>query len=305
MAERSMPAVLHRPAGFLRTLALAGLIVIPLSSGDLSAQGGKAKKGQEVEKFAGKVTEIEKKGKAVRLVIEKEAGGNLDLLVTPKLKVVVTGKGDQSLFQTRTWVSSESLVLANNELFGRQFTVHYGNAPPPQCRPDPKASDVYLMSGQIVAVSEEALTLHCGRERENVKVAFEKGAAVEIAVSSNNPEFFTEGAAVGVEGTTHNGKFLPSQLTMVLEKPLTADDLLTLAGDKKATKAKPAANPRGNKKGPKTTIEPVEGEPIGSASDPFGVLGDKGDKKDAKGGDAKAGGKTAPEKKGSEKPPEK
>jgi hypothetical protein len=276
------------------------LAILPTA---LLAQGGKSRKGGETETFPGKVTEVEKKGKAYKLVIEKDAGETLDLLVTPKVKVAVTGKGEQGLLQSRVWVSSESLVLSNNELFGHQFTVHYGDAPAAQCRPDPKAGDVYLMAGQILTVSEEALTVNCGQGREHVKVAFEKGAAVEIAVSSNNAAFIKVGTALELEGATHNSRFVPTQITVPLEKPLTADDVQTILGEKKPAKAKPSANGRGSKRLPRknTTIDPVDGEPIGTASDPFGVLGGKGDKKDPKANGSNAGDKAAPEKKDAEK----
>jgi hypothetical protein len=309
MTERRMFANGLRPSAQariqgIRAAALVGLTLLAIPPMELLAQGGKSRKGGEIESFAAKVTEIEKKGKAQRLVVEKEAGGSLDLLVTPKVKVAVTGKGDQSLFQSRAWVSSESLVLVNNELFGHQFTVHYGDAPPAQCRPDPKASDVYLMAGQILTASEEALTVNCGQGREHVKVAFEKGAAVEIAVSSNKPEFIKVGMALELEGATYNTRFIPSSLTIALEKPLTADEVQTILGEKKPARSKPSANGRGAKRLPRknTTIEPVDGDPIGTASDPFGVLGDKGDKKDSKANGDKAGDKAAPEKKDAGKP---
>jgi hypothetical protein len=286
----------------MRRTAIAGLALLLLLPMSVLAQGGKSRKGGELEKFPGKVTEIEKKGKAHKFVIEKESGDPLELLVTPKVKVAITGKGDQSLFQPRAWVSSDSLVLSNEELFGHQFTVHYGDAHASQCRPDPKARDVYLMCGQVITATDEGLTVNCGPGRENVKVSFEKGVPVEIAVSSDNAAFIKVGTEVEVEGTTHSSRFVPSQLMVALEKPLTNDEVQALLGEKKPAKAKPSANGRGNKKFPKkgTSIDPVDGEPIGTASDPFGVLDGKGDKKDAKSGGSKGGGKPAPEKKDSE-----
>ena len=136
-----------RGAGYLTALVALSCLMGPAP---VAAQGTRAKKGPEAEKIGGKVTEIEKKGKAVTLTIEKEDGNQMEVLVTPKLKLEITGKGDASFFQPKTWVSSESVFKSNNELFGRQFTVHLGAAPQPHVKPDSTAPDVYHVAGQVM-----------------------------------------------------------------------------------------------------------------------------------------------------------
>lgn len=253
-------------------LALVGGLLQPAP---LAAQGARGKKGPETEKITGKVAEIEKKGKAVTLTIEKESGDKLEVLVTPKLKLEITGKGDTSFFQPKTWVSSESIIKTNNELFGRQFTVHLGAAPPPHVKPDTTANEVFHVAGQVMAATENSLTMNFGAAGTK-KVTFEEGASVEVMINSNDPDLIVEGSEVEVEGVTRGAKFLPSKVTVTLENPVTAEDVQAAADkDKKGAKGKTAA--KGGKKPAKGKTEDSDEE---GAADPFGVLG----KKDGKGG---------------------
>ncbi|MFN0054294.1 MAG: hypothetical protein ACKV0T_19130 [Planctomycetales bacterium] len=254
---------------------LAALLLVPAA---VSAQGAKGKKGAEAEKVLGKITELERKGKSVTLTIDKEEGGTLEVLVTPKMKCTVTGKGDASFFQSKAWVSSEKVVSANKELFGHQFTVHFDPPPAAQCRPDPKAAEVYLVSGRVVNATDEALTLDCGAAGGTRKINFEKTAPLEVTVQSNDTDLIVEGAVVEVEGTARGTKFQTSRLSVQLDKPLTLADVQAASGqDKKGAKTKTAA--KGGKKTAKGKGDDPEGEPVTDANDPFGLLGKKdGDK---------------------------
>lgn len=267
-------------------VVLAILLTVGFSPSIVSAQGAKSKKAApEAEKKTGKIASVEKKGKAATLTIELEDGGKLEVLVTAKLPFSVSGPGDAGYLQPKVFISSDSVIMSNNELFGRQFTVHLGNNPPPQAKKDATA-DVYHVCGQIVSADNESMTVNFGTAGTK-KVSFEQGANLTVAVQSTDPDLAAEGAAVEVEGTTRGAKFLPSKVSVTLEKMPAAEEVF--AGDKKGAKAKatatakPSATP---KKSGKTSKDEPSGDPIGKASDPFGVLNGKdakgktGDKKD-------------------------
>jgi hypothetical protein len=282
---------------FLRaTLLLAATVSLFWPSGAV-AQGGKSKKGNEAEKVNGTVTEIEKKGKATTLSIDKEGGGNLEVLVTPRLKFSVTGNGDTGLIQPKSVLSSEKIVKTNNELFGHQFTLHVGNPPPFSVKREPGGGDWYHVCGQVVAMDDKSVTLNFGASGGTQKLTFEEGTEPEVTVISNDPDLVVEGSKVELEGMTRGSKFIPSKVTVTLEKPLTIDDLQAASNDKKASKTKGAATAKGGKKPAKAKTDEPEGIPTEDTADPFGVLG----KKEGKEAGSKGGDRNPPEKKGTDK----
>ena len=288
------PVVSEFVSRFLCLLLLAGLAGSPAAA---FAQGAKGKKGAEAEKVTGKVTEVERKGKAATLTVEKDDGGTLEVAVTTKLPVLVTGKGDQSCIQPKAWVTSQQAVLANQELFAKSFTVYLGKAPPAHCGSDPMSMEVYQISGQVTAAGSEAFVLNCGDEFGTHRVSFEQGARIDVTVNSSEHDLIEAGNKIELEGMTRAGKFVPSKATVTVEKLLTGDDLFPDA--KKAKKGAPAAKTAGTAKKTGKKDEP-EGDAAaaGNSGDPFGVLGN-----DAK----KAPDKKAPDKKpaGSGKAPDK
>lgn len=277
----------------LRISAFAAMIAGLLWPGIATAQGAKGRKGTEPDKIAGTVTEVERKGKTATLKIEKEDGGKLEVLVTPRMKFTVTGRGDSSLLQPKTIVSSERVVKSNDELFGHEFIVHIGAAPQFSLQRDADGGDWFHVCGQVLAADPKSMTLSFGPENGTQRIAFEEGMPIAITVNSNDTELVTEGSKVELEGATRGAKFLPSRVMVTLEKPLTADDLQALTHDKKSAK-KGATAAKGAKKTGKTKTDDSDASPTDSTSDPFGVLG----KKD---GGAKSGDKPAPEKKGNDK----
>ncbi|MSR57122.1 MAG: hypothetical protein EXS05_05560 [Planctomycetaceae bacterium] len=265
-------------AGLIGCLIWPGLFWPGLSQ---ALQGAKGKKGTETEKIIGKVTAIEKKGKSITLTVEKEGDQTLPVLLTPKLKVAVNGKGDVSFLRAKTWVSSQSVVKVNNALFGYRFMVHLGNAPPVQLRPDPGSADVYHLCGQVVSADDESVTLSFGNAAKTQKVMFEEGRLLEITVSSNDLDLIVEGSEIEMEGITRGTKFTPQRATVKLEKPLQADEVFGADKDgRKAAKSKSAGTAKGGKKSDKgKQDEPAGGEVVDPA-DPFGELSK--DKKGAK-----------------------
>lgn len=283
---------LHRGAAlstlFVMSVTIGGLL---LAGSPAFAQAAKtAKKGApEPEKVSGKISEIERKGKLVTFVIERDDGGKLEVMVTPKLGFSVTAKGDQAFLQPRVGISSDKLFVANNELFGKEFNVHLGAAPGAFLRRDPQSAEAYHIGGMITAADAQSVTVNIGAAGKPQKITFEQGAEVTINVVSTDPALVVEGSTVELEGNTRGTKFLPTKLAVTLEQPLTAEDVLA---DKKggktaktATGSKSAATSKSSKSAKGAKDDPA-GDAAGAANDPFGLLG----KKDAK-------GTKAPEKK--------
>jgi len=289
----------------LGALACVALVYVSLGPKPVPAQTSKSKKSApELEKKSGKISEIEKKGKAATLTIEEADGEKFDVQLTPKSpRFVVNGKGDIGFFKhANVFVSSESVVrnAGNNYLFGNKFTIHIGGKPPVQrFEQDPTNPAIYHIAGPVVDCSEESFTFDGGDSP--YKVGFEQGVVPEITIESTEPEHATVGAEVEVEGVTRGGKFLPSSVVVTLDRPLVADEVF---GHDKKAKSKAAASKAATKKNAKTDKADKSGDKSGDdptatdspkpAADPFGVLGDN--KKDTK------KGKTAPPPKKDKKP---
>jgi hypothetical protein len=275
---------------FWRGLATAALIAAILLPAEAFAQGKSKKGGSDTEKKKGKIAAVEKKGKAFTLTIEESDGEKFDVLVSGKMKFLLTGTGDAAFLKhLKSSVSSDSVVLnrGNNYMFSRTFTVHLGNNPPePVFERNPeKGNDVYSVAGPIVDYDDETFTISVGDQ--TYKIAPEQGAPVEISVESTDPEHAAVGSEAVVEGTTRGGKFIATSVVVTAEKPLVADEVFahekksakTKPGASKTAAKKPAKNDKGDK-GDKGTDDAASGEPAKGSSDPFGVL--DGNKKDTK-----------------------
>src|SRR6187401_1053852 len=79
MTDARLSAGYSSSRSILRLGAVAGIWACLLVPSDAFAQAAKGKKAPEAEKITGKVTEVEHKGKAVTLMIEKDAGGTLEV----------------------------------------------------------------------------------------------------------------------------------------------------------------------------------------------------------------------------------
>ncbi|MGQ0637130.1 MAG: hypothetical protein ACT4QC_21185 [Planctomycetaceae bacterium] len=285
-----------RRAGRLRWAAPALILCLcgALPTVGLYAQGAKGKKGPaEAERVVGKISSLERKGKTVTLTVAKEAGGSLDVLLTPKLRPEITAKGDASLFQQGRLVASDSLVMSNGELFGRKFSVYLSEAPrEPLFSKDPQNEGVWHLCGQVVAVEPASITLNYGGSIK--KVSFEQGGELEVTAYTQDAELIVEGSAVELEGNARAGRFITQRVAVTRDKPLTADELAG-ANDKKGAKTKAAPAARGGRKAGKDRNEDSEAEPPPQGNDPFGVLGGK-DGKGSDGAKPKSGSKSAESK---------
>jgi len=256
-----------------------------------SAQA-KKKAAADHEKKTGTIAEVEKKGKNAILTVAEADGEKFEVQVNSKMKFMVRGKGDSGFLKhPKAVVSSNSVFTANRQFFGKNFTVHLGNAPAAIFEQDEDKADVYHIAGPIVDCDETSLAINVGGEP--YKVNFETGADLSVAIESTDPDHASVGSPIEVEGTTRGGKFHATSVVVNLERPLVADEVF--AADKKGAKKAAAASKTAKKpvktgeKGDKddmpekTDDAPATADPLkpGSNSDPFGVLKD-GNKKDPK-----------------------
>lgn len=277
-------------------LAIAALVGSLFMSADAVAQS-KKKGAAEPEKKSGKIAEVEKKGKTSTLKVEEADGETFDVLVTSKVNFMVHGTGDSGFLKhPKAFVSSEKVIMANNQYFGKQFTVHLGLPPEAGFEANPDNPEVYRVAGQIVDFDESTFTVNAGGRQ--CKVNIEQGADLSVAVESTDPEHATVGSEVEVEGTAKNGKFHATAVMVTLGKPLVAEEVFS-ARDKKVGKSKVAPTKSAKKtsksdraekgdKGDKADGEDKgdeaapAGEPLKPGADPFNVLDNKTGKKDAK-----------------------
>ncbi|HEY2253606.1 MAG TPA: hypothetical protein VGH74_21170 [Planctomycetaceae bacterium] len=267
------------------SVALATCACLPVGAW---AQASKSKKGLEKEHKTGTVAHVEKKGKAAILTIEESDGEKFDVMVTAKTHIVIKGGGDVSFFKhSPVFVTADDVVMnpGNKYLFGKKFTIHLGNKTPAEAfAPSETNPNVYTIAGPVVDSADDSFTFEA--LGTPYKVGFEQNAAIDVSVESTDPEHAAVGSAVEVEGTTKAGKFLPSAITVTLEKPLVADDVF--AADKKSAKSKSKTASKKTSKADKADKSTDKGdEPAAGndpfkkdSNDPFGVGG--GDKKGAK-----------------------
>lgn len=284
----------HRQGEFVhliwRGLATAAFVAAMLIPTAAFTQTKSTKGGSGTEKKKGKIAEVEKKGKACTLKIEESDGEKFDVLVSGKMKFLLTGPGDAAFLKhtTKVSVSSDSVVVnrGNNYTFGRKFTVHLGNNPPdPIFERDQNSPDVYKIAGPIVDYDDESFTISVGDMP--YKISLEQGGLLDISVESTDPEHAVVGAEAAVEGMSRGGKFIATSVVVTAEKPLVADEVFahekksakTKPGASKTAAKKPAKNDKGDK-GDKGADDAASGEPAKGNSDPFGVL--DGNKKDTK-----------------------
>lgn len=258
VADGSWP---RRMAAGLTVLAFC--LAIPAAT--VAWQGSKGKKGPETEKIEGKVTGIEKKGKAATVTIEEDDGQTHEVLLPARLKVAINGKGDADFLRPKVWVSSQKVVMVNNLLFCSRYTVHVGTNPPPLLRPEQGSEEIYHVSGQVVAIDDNSVTLNVGNPKQTQKIAFEVGAPLDIAVSMADLDLIVEGSEIELEGVSRGTKFTPQKATVKLAQPLTAAEVFG-AEKGKADKAK-SAGKSGKKPSKAKDDSPTVDEPEKKDSD--------------------------------------
>lgn len=317
----SVQSLLRQP-GWLACVLTVGLLAC---SGHVAEAQGKAqRKGPEAEKISGKITQVEAKGKAATLTVAGDGGQTLEVLLTAKTRFSVSAPGELANIQPKMFLVAERAVESNNLLFARKFDLYVGGqTPPATIQRDPKSPEVFYIAGMVTGTDKEGVMLNVGGALKPIR--FEQGGAPEIRVFTNQIELIKEGAEIEMEGNTRNGKFLPSNVVVSLEEPLSADELAgrkakvppkatakstprgkkTAGGDPAATEGASGDDPFGfaNKKKGAKTEAPMTDPPIGGDSnDPFGF--NKKDKaKEKPAGDAPQSEKPGAAKPAGDSPP--
>jgi len=239
------------------------------------AQAAKGRKtGPELEKVSGKIQELEFKGKTANLVIERADGGDpLELLVTPKLKVQISGTADASFLGAKQSIVARGAFESNKEWFSKRFEVYPGSAPPMAgVQPESEKGGAYVIAGTLLAHENGKLLINAGGKQ--VPVNFEQGGDPEIRVFSSQLELAKVGSAIEVEGSTRGGKFLPQRVSIQLADPLTPEDFAPRKPEKKSATAKTATKSKKDGGGQPAKSED-EPEPPAGEFDPDDPFGDK------------------------------
>ena len=239
------------------------------------AQASKGRKsGPEFEKVSGKIQEVEFKGKAANLIIERTDGGDpLEILVTPKLRVQISGSSDTAMLVAKQSVVVRGAFESNKEWFAKRFEVYPGSPPPVSgIQPESEKGGAYVIAGTLLAHENGKLLINAGGKQ--VPVNFEQGATPEIVVFSSQLELTKVGSPIEVEGSTRGGKFLPQKVSIQLQDPLTPEDFVPRKPEKKAA---PPKQPTKSKRDKSVKPAPTEDEPETPAGefDPDDPFGDK------------------------------
>lgn len=282
--QRNSLPNLRRSCGWT-SLVLAVLTLVLPQAGWAQAQKGR-KTGPELEKISGKIKEIDIKGKAANLVIDRDDGGEpLEILVTAKLKLQISAPADVNLLAPKQSIVARGAFESNKEWFAKRFEIYHGSAPPVAgVHAEQDQGGSFLIAGALLAHENGKLLINAGGKQ--VPLNFEQGANPEITVYSSQIELAREGSAIEVEGSTRAGKFLPQKVAIHLENPLTPEDFAPRKPEKKTPPPKTAGKSKKGTKDPKTEDEPEAPAGEFDPDDPFGVN--------------KKGGKPAPKTPGTE-----
>ncbi len=265
----------HDPAArWLMVVAIAMGSPVASNPAPLLAQ---TKSKVAAETIKGKIKEVEVKGKTATVMVSREDGDDLKVLVTAKLPFGVEGAGTKECIRQGVVIASKG-VVSNNQYFCSEFTVYVGaQSPPLGAVQDPEQAGQWVLVGQVLGGDEMGLNCSFGAGGQR-RVAYDTAATVTVKVVSGDLKFLAVDQECEVTGTFRGKNFVASALKVEHGKEFTPDDLFSTS---KVTKTKT----------PKTTVkkgktdEPEKDAAGGfdKSADPFGVL----NKKDAKKPEAK------------------
>jgi hypothetical protein len=254
-----------------RLVRYAGVLAIVLSvSGSASVACAQTKKVAE-ETVNGTLGTVEKKGKTAKITVSRDDGDNLEVMLTPKMRLMIEGAGDRECLRPNTVVECDA-TMSNNLFFSSVFRVYVGlGQPQVGAQRDPMAPDQYKLIGQVLAVDETGLMVNLGPQGGGQKrLNFDNAGQVsKVTVVSSDVNFLEEGQDIELTGLMRAGKLLPASIKVTRKEPFTADDLFTnskTAAKSKAAAAKTAAS--------KKTKAGADGD-TSAGADPFGVMGKK------------------------------
>jgi hypothetical protein len=262
--------------GRARWAALVAVTLMWLSPGDAGIAQAQSKKVAE-ETVSGTLAAVEKKGKTAKITVKRDDGDDIELTLTPKMRLMIEGPGDRECLRPNTVVECEA-VVSNSLFFSSSFRVHVGQgAPQVGAQRDPQVAEQYKLSALVTGVDETGLMLNLGPQGGGQKrLNYDNGVVSKVVVVTSDVNFLEEGMEVELTGLMRAGKLLPSSIKATRKEPFKVDDLFGNA--KTATKGKATPKSAAAKK----TKAGADGEAVGDA-DPFGVMSKK-DGKTPKGG---------------------
>lgn len=250
----------------------AGMIGLSLALpllGTGASTFGQTKKVAE-ETVTGTLDVVEKKGKTAKITVKREDGDELEVMLTPKMRLMIEGAGDRDCLRPNTVVECDA-TMSNNLFFSSVFRVYVGAGQPQVgAQRDPMAPDQYRLIGQVLAVDETGMMFNLGPQGGGQqRLNFDNGQVSKVTIVSADVNFLEEGLDVELTGLMRAGKLLPSSIKVARKEAFAADDLFT--NSKTAARSKSAAAKTAVAKKSKPGSE--GDAPAGA--DPFGVMGKK------------------------------
>lgn len=253
---------------------VAGLAFAVSSLAPVHAQG---KKGAEF--IPGTVASIEKDktGKNYKMKVTKsDDGEELDVSITLRTPVFVTGKGDEGFLKPGLYLETKAM-MSNNNLFADELTIFVGpQNPAPHVTPDKeKPNELFDIGGKITETlaDKSGIMVQVGNQAQ--KIGLEAGKLV-VNVKISDASMIKEGDEVTVEGTIVKSKktLNATMVTVVKKEPISSEEYLATLEDKRKPKGGVAAKTKTG--GPKGKTEAGGGESaVPKSSDPFGILSTK------------------------------
>lgn len=258
------------------------MLVVGIAMSGVTAVGpaplaAQTKSKVAAETIKGKIKEVEVKGKTATVLVSREDGDDLKVLVTAKLPFGVEAKGTKECIRQGSVIATKG-VVSNNQYFCSEFTVYVGaQSPALGANQNPEATGEWLLVGQVLSGDEMGLNCSFGAGGQR-RVAYDTAAAVTVNVVSGDLKFLAVDQECEVTGTFRGKNFVASALKVEHGKEFTPDDLYSTT---KVSKTKATKTPA--KKGKTDEAEKEAAGGFDKSADPFGVL----NKKDAKKPEAK------------------
>jgi len=192
-----------------------------------------AQEVNEATVLKGTVDEIKKKGRSTILSVKYDNGLTKDIAVTPKINLMITGKGTDEMLKAKQFVSTVA-TKSNDMFFTKEIVLHMttGRKPKSTFAPAPKkvgrSVNSFTISGSVISFGDDAdfkdykaLSVKVGSKTG--KILIEKG--YKITVASNDTSLIKKGAKIEVEGKPgRGGRFTISKTTIPLNKEFKPED---------------------------------------------------------------------------------
>ena len=223
------------------TWVLAGLTLT-------TAVEAQQRAGTEATTKTGTLVEVAKKGRAQILKYTDESGEEQEVVLTSRIKVQVEAEGDAGFLRPGQFVAAIA-TESNKQLFSEEISVYmFGKTRPPggkiQKAPPKQgqSKNAWQVSGPITSIGPDKD--YPEYQRVEVKAAGPKAPLMleegfTVTVKSMDLSIAESGTPLELEGIElKNGRFNLSKVTVKLEEPLKAAEVLGEAGTKEPGKSK-------------------------------------------------------------------